>query len=100
MHAVARLAKALGQQGDFAAALAALGAGDDPLLATTRADLLADAGRMEEAVAAYRAVVASWPQHDEALTSLAYLLPQLGQGDAALDDYRAALAGNAPAPLW
>jgi tetratricopeptide (TPR) repeat protein len=100
VQAVVRLAKALGQQGDFAAALAALAAGDDPLLATMRADLLADAGRMEEAVAAYRAVVARWQHHSEALTSLAFLLPQLGQGDAALDGYRAALAGNAPAPLW
>lgn len=98
--AVVRLAKALGQQGDITAALAALGSGDDPQLATTRADLLADAGRMEEAVAAYRSAAARWPQHTEALTSLAFLLPQLGQGAAALDGFRAALAGAAPAPMW
>lgn len=100
VQALVRLAKALGQQGDFAAALAALGAADDPALATTRADLLADAGRMEEAVAAYRAVAARWPGQGEALTSLAFLLPQLGQATSALDGYRDALAGDAPADVW
>lgn len=100
VQALVRLAKALGQQGDFAAALAALGSADDPALATTRADLLADAGRMEEAVAAYRAVAARWPGQVDALTSLAFLLPQLGQAEHALDGYRGALAGEAPPELW
>lgn len=100
VQALVRLAKALGQQGDFTAALAALGAADDPALATTRADLLADAGRMEEAVAAYGAVAERWPGQVEALTSLAFLLPQLGQATSALDGYRAALAGDAPAEVW
>ena len=100
VQAVVRLAKALGQQGDFAAGLAALGTADNPDLATLRADLLADSGRMEDAVAAYRAVIARWPEHTGAQTSLAYLLPQLGQGAAALDGYKAALAGEAPAAVW
>ncbi|WP_054107984.1 tetratricopeptide repeat protein [Novosphingobium sp. AAP83] len=100
LAAVLRLAKALGQQGDFTAALAALGSADDPQLATTRADLLADAGRMEEAEAAYRAVATRWPHHTEALTSHAFLLPQLGQRSAALDVFRAVLADDAPAQVW
>ncbi|MBC2669996.1 tetratricopeptide repeat protein [Novosphingobium piscinae] len=101
LGARARLAKALGQQGDVAAALAALGAAEDPQLATIRADLLADAGQMDEAVAAYRAVATRWPGHAEALTSLAFLLPQLGQPEAALDGFRDALAGDAATPgLW
>lgn len=98
--AVVRLAKALGQQGDFAAALTALGTVDDPALATMRANLLADAGRMDEAVAAYRAVTARWPDLVEALTSLAFLLPQLGQGASALDGFRVALSAAAPVPVW
>lgn len=95
-----RLAKALGQQGDYAAALAELGSADHPELATTRADLLADAGRVEEAVAAYRNVVRHWPTHHEALTSLAFLLPQLGAKDAALDVFRTVLSNDAPPSVW
>ncbi|MBC2652984.1 tetratricopeptide repeat protein [Novosphingobium flavum] len=98
--ALARLATALGQQGDVDAALAALGTAEDAHLATVRADLLADAGRMDEAVAAYRSVAARWPHHAEALTSLAFLLPQLGQPEATLDGFRAALSADAPASLW
>lgn len=100
LAAVLRLAKALGQQGDFTAALATLGSAEDPQLATTRADLLADAGRMEEAEAAYRAVAVRWPHHTEALTSLAFLLPQLGRRSVALDVFRSVLAEDAPAHVW
>lgn len=95
-----RLAKALGQQQDHDAALAELGSADHPELATARADLLADAGRAEEAVTAYQNVISRWPEHYEALTSLAFLLPQLGAGDVALDGFREVLSRDAPAPVW
>lgn len=95
-----RLAKALGQQGDHAAALAELEGADHPELATARADLLVDSGRADEAVAAYRNVISRWPEHHEALTSLAFLLPQLGAGDVALEAFRAALDHEPAAPVW
>lgn len=65
---------------------------DLPETLTLRGHLFADLGRHEEAVAQYQAVAAANPGYVEAHEMLAKLLPQLGQGKAALDSYRRALA--------
>jgi tetratricopeptide (TPR) repeat protein len=72
-----------------------------PETLTTRAHLLADLGRHEEAVAQYRAVIEAAPAFLDAQETLSRLLPQLGRADEALDGYRRGLA-RAPdsAPLW
>lgn len=59
-----------------------------------RAHLLADAARFGEAVAQYHAVAAEAPGLVDAHETLARLLPQLGQGDAALATYVPALAAR------
>lgn len=68
---------------------------------TTRAHLLADLGRHDEAVAQYRAVIEATPEHLDAQETLARLLPQLGRSEEALEGYRRGLS-RAPdsAPLW
>lgn len=68
---------------------------------TLRAHLLADVGRFDEAVAAYRAVTREAPAHLDAQETLARLLPQLGRGGEALGGFRSALE-QAPGarPLW
>ncbi len=68
---------------------------------TLRAHLLADLGRFDEAVGQYREVIKAVPDYLDAQETLARLLPQVGQGDAALEGYRIALAAGAPSPaLW
>lgn len=70
----------------------ALAAGlSGPDTQTLRAHLLADVGRFDEAVEAYRAVVRDAPRHLDAQETLARLLPQLGRGAEALDGFRSAL---------
>ena len=59
--------------------------------ATMRGHLLADAGRFDEALAAYRDAVRTKPELLEPHTAMASLLPQLGRGEQALDSLRDAL---------
>ncbi|MBA3896167.1 MAG: hypothetical protein H0X36_03310 [Sphingomonadaceae bacterium] len=63
-----------------------------PETATMRAHLLADLGRYDEAVAAYRALLSAHPGMIDAHATVARLLPQIGRASEALDAYRAALA--------
>ncbi|WP_156254916.1 tetratricopeptide repeat protein, partial [Sandarakinorhabdus oryzae] len=100
-----RLAKALMQQGDFDGALAviAAAANPDPVLAAQTGDILVEAGRLDEAIAAYRDVLARWPQHHPVLTALTFLIMQASAGanrDAALDLFEPVLGPAAPAELW
>ena len=69
--------------------------------AVMRGNLLADAGRFDEAVGAYHEAVRIKPEQLEAHQVLLSLLPQLGRADEALDSLRDAL-GRSPefAPLW
>lgn len=69
--------------------------------AVMRGNLLADAGRFDEAIAAYREAVKIKPEQLESHQVLTSLLPQLGRADEALDSLREALR-RAPdhAPLW
>lgn len=62
-----------------------------PETATMRGHLLADAGRFEEALGAYQEAVRVKPELVEAHAAIASLLPQLGQGDRALDSLDNAL---------
>lgn len=62
-----------------------------PETATMRGHLLADAGRFDEALAAYREAVRVKPELVEAHAAMASLLPQLGRGSEALDSLRDAL---------
>lgn len=62
-----------------------------PETATMRGHLLADAGRFDEALAAYREAVRVKPELVEAHAAMASLLPQLGRGSQALDSLRDAL---------
>lgn len=59
--------------------------------ATMRGHLLADAGRFEAALDAYREAVRVKPELIEPHSTMASLLPQLGRGDEALDSLREAL---------
>jgi tetratricopeptide (TPR) repeat protein len=59
--------------------------------ATMRGHLLADAGRFDEALDAYREAVRVKPELVEAHAAMASLLPQLGRGEQALDSLRDAL---------
>lgn len=59
--------------------------------AVLRGHLLADLGRTDEAVDAYRHVLHQVPELVDAHETLAMLLPQLGRGAEALESYRAAL---------
>jgi predicted Zn-dependent protease len=51
-----------------------------PETATLRAHLLADVGRLDEAVAEYRNILEQVPEQIDAHETLALLLPQLGLG--------------------
>lgn len=62
-----------------------------PETATVHAHLLADFGRFDDAVAAYRRVLSIHPAHLDAHETLARLLPQIGRRAEAFDAYRAAL---------
>jgi tetratricopeptide (TPR) repeat protein len=66
----------------------------NPATLNLRGHLLADLGRYDEALAQYEAVSAANPGFIDAHEMLAKLLPQLGQGKAALDGYRRALAAE------
>ena len=72
-----------------------------PETSTMRGHILADLGRYDEAIRAYRMAVQDKPELLEAQAALAKLLPQVGQRAAALEGYHAALQ-TAPAsgPLW
>jgi tetratricopeptide (TPR) repeat protein len=59
--------------------------------AALRGHLLADLGRTDEAVAAYRHLLDQVPELIDAHETLAMLLPQIGRASEALDSYRAAL---------
>ena len=63
-----------------------------PETLTMRAHLLADLGRFDDAVGAYREALAAGPQQIDTHETFARLLPQIGRGTEALDSYRAALA--------
>ena len=67
---------------------------------TLRGHLLAELGRYDEAIMAYRAVLADHPAHLDAHETLARLLPQLGASGEALDAYRKALAFCPSAELY
>jgi tetratricopeptide (TPR) repeat protein len=100
-----RLARALGQQGDHAAALAVLDAGpdDEPELAAERGDLLVEMGRLEEAQAVYSRVATRWPQHHQVLTAMTFLTMQADRNAsprAALAPFARALAAGAGADVW
>jgi tetratricopeptide (TPR) repeat protein len=51
-----------------------------------------DAGRYQEAIAAYKAVLARHPDHVEAITHLGVILAQAGHADGALEAFDRALA--------
>jgi tetratricopeptide (TPR) repeat protein len=57
-----------------------------------RGHVLADLGRFEEAIRAYRRAAAKRPATIEAHEALANLLPQVGQGGEALQSYHEAMA--------
>lgn len=62
-----------------------------PETALMRGHVLADLGRFDEAVRAYRMALADKPDLLEAHSALAALLPQIGQGGEALKSFRQAL---------
>jgi tetratricopeptide (TPR) repeat protein len=108
-----RLARALSQQGDYDASLAALAAApladQNPALAAQRGDTLVDSGRLDEAVAVYRAILQRWPDYHPVLNALAFLLPQTtaacgldraAQRELALAPFDAALSDSASVELW
>lgn len=57
-----------------------------------RGHVLADLGRFDEAIRAYRRAVAKRPATIEGHESLVNLLPQVGKGSEALQSYREAMA--------
>ena len=61
---------------------------------TMRGHLFADAGRFDEAEAAYREAIRIKPELVEPAQALAALLPQVGRPAQALDGFRACLAGS------
>lgn len=69
--------------------------------AIMRGNLLADAGRFDEAVEAYREAVRIKPEQLESHQVLASLLPQMGRAEEALDSLRHALE-RVPefGPVW
>lgn len=67
---------------------------------TLRGHLLAELGRHDDAIAAYRAVLADHPAHLDAHETLARLLPQLGRAGEALDAYWKAVAKCPSAELY
>lgn len=102
-HNLATVLRDLDRREEALAVLeAAMAAGlTAPESGTTRAHLLAERGRFDDAVAQYRAVLSLHPAHLDAHETLASLLPQIGQGAAALDSYAAAaeIAGGSAA-FW
>ncbi|MEQ6332462.1 putative 2OG-Fe(II) oxygenase [Sphingobium sp. MK2] len=52
---------------------------------TLRAHILAEQGRVDEAVVQYRAVLRRFPDHIDAQDTLARLLPQIGRGSETFD---------------
>ena len=62
-----------------------------PETATVHAHLLADFGRFDDSVAAYRRVLTTHLAHIDAHETLARLLPQIGRRVEAFDAYAAAL---------
>lgn len=63
--------------------------------------LLGDAGRFDEAVQQYRSAIENEPDNLDAHETLARLLPQIGEREAALDSYRRALVAlPANEALW
>jgi tetratricopeptide (TPR) repeat protein len=70
------------------------GGSTNPATLTLCGHLLSDMGRHDDAVVQYEAVSAAHPGFIDAHEMLAKLLPQLGQGQTALDAYRRALAAE------
>lgn len=66
-------------------------AGQPPETQLMRAHLLADSGKLDEAVEAYREIVGANPRMLDAHETLARLLPMVGERDHALDFYGASL---------
>lgn len=64
------------------------------------AHLLGDTGRLDEAAAEYRQLLAERPDLIDGHETLARLLPQIGAANEALDSYRAALAGKPTLELY
>lgn len=84
------LATALRAADDRAGALEvverAIGGGlDIAQTLTLRAHILAEQGRVDEAVVQYRAVLRRFPDHIDAQDTLARLLPQIGRGSETFD---------------
>ena len=65
-----------------------------------RAHLIGDLGRLDEAAAAYRALLRDRPDMLDAHETLARLLPLIGAGDAAFESYREALAKQPTPELY
>ena len=59
-----------------------------------RVDLIADTGKLEDAVDGYRSIVVANPAELEAHELLARLLPQIGQGDRASGLTKTRCAGS------
>ena len=62
-----------------------------PETKTVRSHLLAEVGRLEDAVHSYRALIAETPNAIDAQETLARLLPQIGRSEEAMDSYDDAL---------
>jgi tetratricopeptide (TPR) repeat protein len=65
---------------------------DAPETALLQAHLLGDLGLYDEGVAAYRTLLARWPDLIDGHETLCALLPQIGRREEALQSYRYALA--------
>lgn len=93
-----------GSEGDFDAALsylkraAALGATPEILLQTART--LDQAGRRDEAMAAWRQILRALPQSREAMARLGRLSWQDGRLSEAASLLESAVAGDCPASTW
>jgi len=68
------------------------------VLRYNRGQVLSGLGRLDEAVADYRAVIAADPNYPEYHFDLANLLHRLGQDDAALVEYETAMRLSPPFP--
>ncbi len=93
-HNLAEVLRAMSQHDE---ALAVIGdaSGMPTVSHHLRANLLADLGRFDEAIAIYDAVIDADPALADAPSALAALLPQLGREGEALDGFRRALGANA-----